>query len=156
MNYEQVRELVRQAVAETLPIDHGEDGTTVVSFDQAGPVWGAPTGVVEAITTGVMQALYPAPVSLPGDTRVEPPEPMQGDPRVTGRWSCRCDSSQCKLIWSVGRDASTDPSQVIRVTCHTHALWADSESARCADNQAARQQAQALFKLDLAHAEQCR
>lgn len=155
MNYEQIRAQVRQAVAEGLPISH-DDGCVVVCFDVEGiPIWGAPTGVIEAIVTNVMQVLYPAPVSLAGDIP-EPTEEVGGDPRITGRWSCRCDSSQCKIVWTVRRDASADPSQVIRATCHTHGLYGDSESARTADNPALRQQAQALYKLDLLHAEQCR
>lgn len=155
MNYEQIRAAVREAVGGALPTSP-DDGTVVVRFDHGEfPIWGAPTGVVEAITTAVMQALYPAPVSLPGENP-EPTDPLEGDPIRTGRWSCGCDSSQCKLTWSVGRDASTDPSQVIRVTCITHSIWANSESARCSANQGMRQQAQALHKLDLAHQEQCR
>ena len=83
-------------------------------------------------------------------------EPVQGDPRVTGRWSCGCSSRECDLLWVAGRDASADPSQVLRVTCQTHAIFGDSESARVAANEGMRQQAQALHKLDLAHGEQCR
>lgn len=155
MNYEAIRAVVRQAVERTLPVSP-DDGTVVVRFDAEGiPTWGAPTGVVEAITTGVMQALYPAPVSLLGGI-AGPTDLLEGDPIRTGRWSCGCDSSQCHLVWDTWRDASADPSQVSRATCHTHGLRGDSESARCADNQGMRQRAQALYKLDLAHAEQCR
>lgn len=150
MNYEAIRAVVRQAVERTLPVSP-DDGTVVVRFDAEGiPTWGAPTGVVEAITTGVMQALYPAPVGLPDG------EQLEGDPRVTGRWTCGCDSSKCYIRWTIGRDASTDPSQMIRATCHSHGIYGDSEPARVADSPAMRQQAQALYKLDLAHAEQCR
>lgn len=155
MNYEQIRAAVREAVGGALPTSP-DDGTVVVRFDHGEfPIWGAPTGVVEAITTAVMQALYPAPVSLPGGG-AEPTEPLEGDPIRTGRWSCGCDSIQCKIVLSVGRDSSADPSQVIRATCHSHGISGDSESARRSANQGMRQQAQALHKLDLAHQEQCR
>ena len=150
MNYEAIRAVVRQAIERTLPIDREEDGTAVIGFDKNGPIWGSPSVVVEAITTGVMQALYPASVTLPDG------EQLEGDPRTTGRWTCGCDSSKCDIRWTVGRDASADPSQVVRATCHSHGIYGDSESARVADNPAMRQQAQALFKLDLAHQEQCR
>lgn len=151
MNYEQIRAAVREAVGGALPTSP-DDGTVVVHFDHEGvPTWSSPTGVVEAITTAVMQALYPAPASLP-----EVGEPVRVDPLVAGKWTCGCDSSQCKIVWSVGRDSSADPSQVIRATCQTHAISGDSMSARCSANQGMRQQAQALYNLDTLHGEQCR
>jgi hypothetical protein len=160
VNYEQIRTLIADAVTRALPIDP-DDSTCIVRFEGPAdaPVWGAPETVVEAIVTEVMQVLYPGQVPLPtGDplTRTEEPLHPDGDPLARGRWSCGCDSSRCKLVWTVGRDAGADPTQVIRVTCVTDGLHADSHSARVADNQGMRQQAQALLKLDQAHQEQCR
>lgn len=161
MNYEQIRAKIAEAVIIALPIDP-DDSTCILRYGQEtadditywSPLWGPPGELVEAIVREVMAALFPSDVPLP--SRAELFEPLEGDPRRTGRWTCGCDSSKCHIDWSVGRDASADPSQVIRATCFTHGLIGNSESARCADNQGMRQQAQALLKLDMAHREQCR
>lgn len=146
-NYEQARRVVADAVRRALPISP-DDGAVVIRYDgedyEATPVWGNPTGVVEAITTEVMQVLFPAPVSA---------QVPSIDPIMRGRWTCGCDSGRCELRTDLYRDST---HQTMRITCITHGLVGQSMPARIADNQAMRQRAQVMLELDREHAQQCR
>lgn len=142
--YEQVRARVAEAVRRALPVDP-EDGTVYLGSTDGVPLWGHPSNVVHAITAEVMQAIDPPPPV---------PDPVAGP--VSGRWSCGCGVAACNIRWDIYRDASADPSQAIRGTCLTHALVADSDTARCAEMPGMRQRADVLALLDRMHQEQCR
>lgn len=165
MNYEQIRAAVAKAVAAALPTSP-DDNDCVVRFAEVdpentpgvwSPIWGHPTEVIEAITTGVMQVLFPGAIWPPAQDPVTLPEELANHRILTSaRWKCGCTTTECKLRQDVFRDSGTDPTAVLRVTCLTHGIRGDSEPARLADNLGTRQRAQAMYRLDLAHEEQCR
>jgi len=163
VNYEQIRAAIADAVMIGLPVDPAPPHQTLTHFVYSGPttadttpVWGPPEELVETITTGVMKVLFPDPVWPPRQPVAQAEELLGMPTQGSGQWGCRCDATKCTLKWDIFRDASTDPSAVVRVTCLTHGISGSSEPARVADNLGPRQRAQAMYRLDLAHQEQCR
>lgn len=159
MNYEELRAKIGGAVLAALPIDP-DDGTCVVRHDgedNGTPIWGDPGVVAEAIVNEVMGALFPGAIWPPAQDPVTLPEELANHRILTSaRWKCGCTTTECKLRQDIFRDSGTDPTAILRVVCMTHGLQGDSEPARLADNLGTRQRAQAMYRLDLAHEEQCR
>lgn len=155
-NYEALREQVLRAVEGALPTDP-DDGTCVVRYsrdDETGghggsiPVWGAPEVVVNEITTAVMAALFPAPVTIPL-AHID-----EINSRIPRTWGCGCSTDQCRIEWGIYRDGGPDPTSVWRATCYSHGVYGDSKPGKQGDGM--RQRAQALIELSSAHEEQCR